>query len=252
MENELDLLAIIGQSSFFVQFILLLLIAASVYSWAIVYKKHKSFAKISTSNFAFYQSFRKNLGLSNLYQESLKYSDSSLALMYQRGFEELQHISEKMGQSDRGLTLAQYFSQSGLGPLERALTTGVNSAQESVEELQTTLASIGSVSPFVGLFGTVIGIINSFSGLASGGGSIEAVAPGIAEALVATAVGLGAAIPAVWFFNRFNRKIERFNSEMDSFGREFLNLVERSILIGNAGQKVQTGMQGSELNRNEL
>ena len=95
----------------------------------------------------------------------------------------------------------------------------------------STLASIGSISPFIGLFGTVWGIIDAFSGLSMGGGSIEAVAPGIAEALVATAVGLAAAIPAVWFFNIFNNRIARINSQMESFSQDFLNLIERSILI---------------------
>jgi biopolymer transport protein TolQ len=95
----------------------------------------------------------------------------------------------------------------------------------------STLATIGAITPFVGLFGTVWGIIDAFSGLSTGGGSIEAVAPGIAEALVATAVGLAAAIPAVWFYNHFNNQITRINSQMESFSQEFLNLIERSILI---------------------
>jgi len=93
------------------------------------------------------------------------------------------------------------------------------------------LATIGSISPFIGLFGTVWGIIDSFAGLASGGGSIEAVAPGIAEALVATAVGLAAAIPAVWAYNIFTSRISKLNSQMENFGQEFLNLIERSVLI---------------------
>ena len=88
--------------------------------------------------------------------------------------------------------------------------------------------SIGSITPFIGLFGTVWGIIDSFQGLSKGGGAIESVAPGIAEALVA-AIGLGAAIPAVWFFNHFSSRVAEFNSEMESFGQELLNLTERSV-----------------------
>ena len=94
------------------------------------------------------------------------------------------------------------------------------------------LASIGSISPFVGLFGTVWGIINSFSGLASGNATLDAVAPGIAEALVATAVGLAAAIPAVFFFNYFNNRVEKINSEIKGFEQDFLNVVERTIIAG--------------------
>ena len=95
------------------------------------------------------------------------------------------------------------------------------------------LASIGSITPFIGLFGTVVGIINSFQGLSQGGGSLQAVAPGIAEALVATAIGLGAAIPAVWFFNQFNSRLSKINARMDEFSQDLLNLVERSLWYGN-------------------
>ena len=92
------------------------------------------------------------------------------------------------------------------------------------------LASIGSISPFIGLFGTVWGIIDSFSGLASGSATLDVVAPGIAEALVATAVGLGAAIPAVWFFNYFNNRVDKINSEIKKFEQDFLNLIERTMV----------------------
>ena len=117
-----------------------------------------------------------------------------------------------------------------MGVLERGLKKGANETNEELGKLLSTLASIGSVSPFIGLFGTVWGIINAFAGLATGGGSIDAVAPGIAEALVTTAVGLAAAIPAVWFFNHFNSMNEKVNSEMESFGQDFINVVERSVV----------------------
>ena len=105
----------------------------------------------------------------------------------------------------------------------------INRSNLKLERSLSTLASIGSITPFIGLFGTVWGIIDSFQGLSKGGGAIESVAPGIAEALVATAVGLGAAIPAVWFFNHFSSRVTEFNSEMESFGQELLNLTERSV-----------------------
>ena len=106
---------------------------------------------------------------------------------------------------------------------------GVNRSNNNLNNFLSTLASIGSVTPFVGLFGTVWGIIDSFTGLASGGATIEAVAPGIAEALVATAIGLAAAIPAVFFYNHFSNEIAKINNEMEIFGQEFLNVVERSL-----------------------
>src|SRR5690606_35204547 len=128
-------------------------------------------------------------------------------------------------------SIAEYFTDHGFQSLERALKTGYNQANEKMDQRVSTLASIGSITPFVGLFGTVWGIIDAFAGLSQGGGSIEAVAPGIAEALVATAAGLAAAIPAVWFYNYFNNQISRINSQMESFAQDFLNLMERSILI---------------------
>ncbi|OFZ74011.1 MAG: hypothetical protein A2451_09020 [Bdellovibrionales bacterium RIFOXYC2_FULL_39_8] len=94
----------------------------------------------------------------------------------------------------------------------------------------STLASVGSVSPFIGLFGTVWGIINSFTGLAGGGATLDVVAPGIAEALVATAAGLAAAIPAVWFYNYFLNQNAKANVQMESFGQDFLNVIERSLI----------------------
>ena len=114
---------------------------------------------------------------------------------------------------------------------EQALLRQINVEKANAEKGVSVLGTIASLAPFVGLFGTVWGIIDAFSGLAGGGGSIEAVAPGIAEALVATAVGLAAAIPAVWFFNVFNNQIARINSQMESFSQDFLNLIERTILI---------------------
>jgi biopolymer transport protein TolQ len=150
--------------------------------------------------------------------------------MFRRGYEELNKVGEKLHVGKKG-SIAEYFSEHGFESLSRALKTGYNTANEKMDTRVSTLASIGSITPFIGLFGTVWGIIDAFSGLSQGGGSIEAVAPGIAEALVATAVGLAAAIPAVWFYNLFNNQISRINSQMESFSQDFLNLIERTILI---------------------
>ena len=139
-------------------------------------------------------------------------------------------IKEKLKSAGMEDQYASYVRDNGIHALERALKQGVNDANSKIEHRLPILASIGSVTPFVGLFGTVWGIIDSFTGLATGGGSIEAVAPGIAEALVATAVGLAAAIPAVWAYNYFSSRLNQMNSDMESFGQEFMNLIERSLL----------------------
>ena len=146
--------------------------------------------------------------------------------VFDEGYNEFSRLIEEAGDHK----LKEHFQNFGLGSIERAMKKGANSSNIDLEDRLSTLASIGSVTPFVGLFGTVWGIINSFTGLAGGGATLDAVAPGIAEALVATAVGLAAAIPAVWFYNSFNTRVETLNTGIDSFEQELLNSVERSIL----------------------
>jgi biopolymer transport protein TolQ len=229
--GDLNILKIIWESGFVVKLVLLILIGLSVLSWTIIIQKMKAFKALEADDSKFDETFRSDMGLAEIYQVSGDYPESALCSMYKSGYEELQRISRKIGDSEMDLTIRDYFSKYGLEPLERALKKGATNSNEKMGTMLSTLATIGSVSPFVGLFGTVWGIINSFTGLSSGGGSIEAVAPGIAEALVATAVGLAAAIPAVWFFNYFNNKIEGINSHMDAFGEDYLNMIARSILI---------------------
>ncbi len=228
----LDILEILLQSGVIVKFVLLLLVACSILSWAIIFQKKKNFKKIELSNKTFHEFFHKSSNLEEIFEESLRVSDSTMGLMFKCGYGELRKIREQISKagSDK-LDIKSYFQMQGTTALERSLKQGANESSDVLDRRLSTLASIGSISPFIGLFGTVWGIIDSFAGLASGGGSIEAVAPGIAEALVATAVGLAAAIPAVWGYNIFNNRIARFHSEMENFGQDFLNLVERSILL---------------------
>lgn len=231
MHGDMNILLILWNSGLVVKVVLALLIIASILSWAIIIQKKKVIQKVEDSNEEFNQYFKNSHNLAEIFEQASEYQDSTLSLMFQKGYLELVKIREKLKSSDKENELQNYFKESGIGAMERSLKQGANISNEKLENRLSTLASIGSVSPFVGLFGTVWGIINSFAGLASGGGSIEAVAPGIAEALVATAVGLAAAIPAVWAYNIFNNKIARLNTQMESFGQDFLNLIERSVLI---------------------
>jgi biopolymer transport protein TolQ len=227
MHGDMNILVILLDSGPVVKFVLLLLVVASIFSWAIVFQKNKLIKKVELENKMFLKDFETSLSFLELSAKTRDYDSSSLGFMFQKGHDEILKIKEITGEDKLG----HYFKEYGLESLERALKVGVNSSNEVLEKKMSILASIGSVTPFVGLFGTVWGIINSFTGLSQGGGSIEAVAPGIAEALVATAVGLAAAIPAVWFFNNFNNKISTLNSQMESFGQQFLNLVERTFKI---------------------
>ena len=202
---------------------------ASIYSWAIIFKKRKLFKEVETNNEKFYEMYRTSENLKDVLLKSELLPFSPYKALFINGYDELVKIRDAYsGQHKSGLTF--HFQNFGLGILERGLKKGVNETNAELGGLLSTLASIGSVAPFIGLFGTVWGIIDAFSGLASGGGSIDAVAPGIAEALVATAIGLAAAIPAVWFYNYFNNQSDKINSDMESFGQDFLNVVERSMV----------------------
>lgn len=228
--HGLNIWQILWDSGLVVKFVLLLLVFSSVLSWTIIWQKYNELKLVNEANEKFNDFFRKSSSISDIHKEAIENNDSTMSLMFKRGFEELNKTSEKLNQNGKG-NLALHFSSHGFQSLERALKAGYNAANEKMDTRVSLLATIGSITPFVGLFGTVWGIIDAFSGLSQGGGSIEAVAPGIAEALVATAVGLAAAIPAVVFFNQFNSQISRINSQMESFSQDFLNLIERTILI---------------------
>jgi biopolymer transport protein TolQ len=225
----MDIFKIILQSGFVVKIVLGLLIASSVFSWAIILKKRRLFNEVEENNQRFFEIYKTSENLKEVLLKSEMLPFSPYKALFTNGYAELIKIREAYtGQHKSGL--AFHFQNFGLGILERGLKKGANETNAELGGLLSTLASIGSVAPFIGLFGTVWGIIDAFSGLATGGGSIDAVAPGIAEALVATAVGLAAAIPAVWFYNYFNNQSEKINSDMESFGQDFLNVVERSIV----------------------
>ncbi|MCM2350089.1 MAG: MotA/TolQ/ExbB proton channel family protein [Bacteriovoracaceae bacterium] len=228
--HGLNIWQILLESGLVVKFVLLLLVLSSVLSWTIIWQKYKELKAVTDANNKFNDFFKKSHSITDINREANENHDSTMSLMFRRGFDELNKVSEKISSTGKG-SIAQYFSEHGIDALERALKAGYNTANEKMDLRVSLLATIGSITPFVGLFGTVWGIIDAFAGLSQGGGSIEAVAPGIAEALVATAVGLAAAIPAVVFFNLFNNQISRINSQMESFSQDFLNLIERTILI---------------------
>jgi len=217
---------IILESGYVVKGVLLLLIVASVFSWAIVLMKRKLFFSIRGSNEEFIKMYRGCKTLRDVEKGAENMPDSPFRIVFMEAYKEFRLFIDEAGEQN----LKSHYQHFGLDSIERAMRKGVNTANIKMEERLSTLASIGSVTPFVGLFGTVWGIINSFTGLAGGGATLDAVAPGIAEALVATAVGLAAAIPAVWFYNVFNNDVGIVNSEIESFEQELLNSIERTIL----------------------
>ncbi len=236
MEGQLDILQIILSSGIVVKAVLLILIFASVLSVSIAWKKYNEFKTYFAKNSEFLNKFSEIKSLNEFNNVLSDNSDSDglhegspLSIVYESSLDQMRKLKQSNPDKDLKDILVTHTDKFGFQFLERGLEQGEVKANEKMNYYLSTLASIGSISPFIGLFGTVWGIIDSFTGLASGGASLDAVAPGIAEALVATAVGLFAAIPAVWFYNYFNSRRVLINGQIDQFGKEFINLVERSL-----------------------
>ena len=229
--GELSIIKIMWHSGLVVKLVLAVLLFASILSWAIILRKRKMLKALNENNHLFMEAYYQAENLKEVMLRTQTLDFSSYYSMFINGYNELARIKDDFEGMQGKSTLRQHFKDFGLGMIERALRKGVSDINVQIEHHLGILASIGSITPFVGLFGTVWGIINSFTGLAGGGATLDAVAPGIAEALVATAMGLFAAIPAVWFYNHFSTINEKLNSQMEIFGQDFLNLVERTLVI---------------------
>ena len=215
-----------------VQFVLLLLLIFSVVSWAIILMKYRSIKKVKRENELFMEAYMKSDKLSDILPESKKFKHSNIAEVFQAGYAELIKITKVM----RGSTAAREGDDSGAPPMEmkgidnveRAMNRACSSEVTKLESALGFLATTGSASPFIGLFGTVWGIMDTFKGIgARGSATLAVVAPGISEALIATAAGLAAAIPAVIFYNYYLNRIKTMAMEMDNFASELLNIIER-------------------------
>src|SRR3989344_471159 len=174
--HGLNIWQILLESGLVVKFVLLLLVLSSVLSWTIIWQKYKELKIVTEANNKFNDFFKNSHSITEINREANENHDSTMSLMFRRGFDELNKVSEKISGTGKG-SLAQYFSEHGIQSLERALKAGYNTANEKMDLRVSLLATIGAITPFIGLFGTVWGIIDAFSGLSQGGGSIEAVAP---------------------------------------------------------------------------
>jgi biopolymer transport protein TolQ len=230
----MNIFAIILDSGFVVQSVLVILLLFSVASWAIVFYYYRVYKKVAELNADFLKIFTNNRfdGLTSLNDFHLKIEDlreSPLFFLWKNFYQELRIINDRLNELGN-IDLISFLKNDSLLSFERALDKGANEAVLNIDKHRSTLASIATVTPFIGLFGTVWGIINSFQALGQGGGSIEAIAPGIAEALVATAVGLFAAIPASWFFNIFSKKLQILKVQLNSFSQDLLNYLKHYSL----------------------
>ena len=199
--------------------VLALLLLMSIISWAVMISKWRSFKAADTQNRRFLRAFRKSGRLSEIAAISEQFKPSPLVDVFNEIHDEYQRQSGGRG------------TPPNPQGLERAAQTASSEALTLMERRMTWLATIAQVGPFVGLFGTVMGIIDAFHGLgAEGAATLRAVAPGISEALITTAAGLVVAVPAVMGYNQLTSRLREFGARMDDFGRELLNAIENAAL----------------------
>lgn len=208
------------------KFVLLLLLVASVFSWGIIFMKHSTLRKAEKESAEFLNMFWYGQDLEEVHSKSDQFKKSPVASVFKSGFKELKKIS----QLDSSEAAKNSLPVGALDNISRSLARATMNEITTLEKSVGILATIGSTAPFIGLFGTVWGIMDSFQGIgATGNANLAVVAPGISEALIATAAGLIAAIPAVMGYNFFINKIKHLATDMDAFSQDFLNLVQRSV-----------------------
>ncbi|MDY0300567.1 MAG: protein TolQ [Trichlorobacter sp.] len=212
-----------------VKAVLLLLILFSVLSWGIIMFKMFQIHKAFSESGRFMDFFWKTKRFDAIASQVDRFANSPLVALFNEGYNELKQVMDAGdSRQDHGGGISTDLG--GVDNVARALRRATNLEVTKLEKYTTFLATTGSTSPFIGLFGTVWGIMVAFIGIGqTGSASLAVVAPGIAEALIATAIGLVAAIPAVMAYNHFQHKIRVLQKEMDSFSTEFLNIVQRNI-----------------------
>ncbi|MFB0565059.1 MAG: protein TolQ [Candidatus Aminicenantaceae bacterium] len=216
----MDFFKLIIEASLVVKLVLLILVFFSVFSWAIILFKRRTFKKASSHSNKFMAAFRRSKSLTEVSEAAKRYNSSPLSSLFQSGFKELVYLTKSNPRSS--------LTPSKLESLNRALIKASNQEISKLESMMSFLATTGSVTPFIGLFGTVWGIMDSFQRIGIvRSASLVSVAPGIAEALIATAAGLFAAVPAVIAYNYFLHRIKDRITEMEDFSFEFLNIAER-------------------------
>lgn len=213
-----------------VQLLVLLMVGLSVVSWAIIFMKYKQYKILRDANAKFGEKFWKTSSLEKLFDRINEDGDSNLARVFKAAFLELQRLAESSNGSKPARNDETQIRLSGLDNLERAIRKAIDTEVSSAESRLNFLATTGSTAPFVGLLGTVIGIMTSFSHIAaSGSASLAVVAPGISEALFSTAVGLFAALPAVAAYNYYVSQVRKFEMDLNNFGSDFLNIAKRNF-----------------------
>ena len=209
--TDFSLIKLFLRADIIVKSVMLLLIACSVYSWAIIIEKIRLFKKINISTEEFEDKFWKSKSAESFYNNIPKNIDDPLAQIFKASMEAALKTRSKSALNEK---------------LSNMLQINIEKQMEKIEKSYTFLATVGSTAPFIGLFGTVWGIMNSFQSIAiSRNTSLAIVAPGIAEALFATALGLLAAIPAVIAYNKFNNDSVKYSQKLENFSKRFLTII---------------------------
>ncbi|MEY2657539.1 MAG: protein TolQ [Limnohabitans sp.] len=222
MNQDLSIVHLLLNASWVVQLVVLLLLGVSVVSWAAIFRKVLALKRVNQLNDEFERDFWSGKSLNELFSAATQNAKLAgpMERIFASGMREYQKLRERRI-SDSSLLM---------DGARRAMRASFQREMDAVESNLTLLASAGSVSPYVGLFGTVWGIMHAFTGLAAlQQVTLAKVAPGIAEALVATAIGLFAAIPAVLAYNRFSRDIDRVSIKLETFIEEFSNILQRNV-----------------------
>ncbi len=222
MNQDLSIVSLLLNASWVVQFVVVLLVGVSIASWAAIFRKIIALKKVQKLNDDFDREFWSGTSLNDLFaaaNQNAKHS-GSMERIFASGMREYQKLRERSIKDPGTL----------LDGARRAMRASYQRELDAIESNLSFLATVGSVSPYVGLFGTVWGIMHAFTGLAAlEQVTLATVAPGIAEALVATAIGLFAAIPAVVAYNRFAHDIDRVANRLETFIEEFSNILQRNL-----------------------
>ncbi|MBA3028900.1 MAG: protein TolQ [Desulfobacteraceae bacterium] len=233
--QNFDIIHMILSAGLMVQMVLFILLGFSVVSWSIIILKYRLLSKAIKESVLFTDFFWKSKDFSEAFAKAKELTNSPVSRLFRVAYMELKKLSKAGLSMTNSQTVSEIVSmnmrQTSSGNVKRAMERAINMEINRLAQMVPFLATTGNAAPFIGLFGTVWGIMNSFHGIGlRGSASLAVVAPGISEALIATATGLAAAIPSVMAYNYFTQKIRLVESDLRSFAADLMNIVDRDIL----------------------
>jgi|TARA_R100000687_G_scaffold7370_7_gene7107 biopolymer transport protein TolQ len=236
VSSELSIFGLFWQASLLVQLVMLLLLAASVASWTFIFQRSQALSRAKSDMKKFEDKFWSGVDLNRLYQElAARESVGGMASLFCAGFKEFVRLRKSSSTPSEAIMDGTY----------RAMRVSLSREIDDLESRLPFLATVGSISPYIGLFGTVWGIMNAFIALGEvQQATLAMVAPGIAEALIATAMGLFAAIPSVIAYNRFSHQVEKLENNYGNFMEEFSSILHRQSLVSKADTVTNGPAQG--------